>query len=670
MKNINKIALFACCALSLTVSGCADFDEINRNPFAVSALDTKPYYALNKSIVHSQQNPDTAERLFVINWAAGARQDGEDGYGTSVGEYNDGFLSASYNHMSSALKFANDAITLCDEQMELGLTNEHDLAFVPNIKAFSRIWRVYLMSEFADSFGPMPVDGFQGTNPEFASLQDVYYFLYSELAEAVADINTGVEPTAEEAKSDHAYGFDAVKWKKYAISMWMRLAMRLSEADPAKAQSEFEKAVATGTGILTADETFGVQEKGGWEDFTGVMSRTWNIQTLSATFANLTTNLGGSKALEILADPSGILYPANNDLSRFEPYIKDANTYIGKRFDKHFTLNSDNPTKGLFFDGLPENIDPRALYYFFLPGDYRNRKATGYDPYFVQTAARQQEYMLDENGDKIEGTDTDATYAWNGLPAGLWNDEALELNGIVNGDGSYGYVGTYPALADDIRSGASVRVFFGPWETYFLLAEASLYGWNTGTTAEAAYNNGIKASLEYHNLGAHYDKYIDSENYNRVGTSVKFSHTTEPSPVEMTYVDGYTNETKTTTYQYPDASKVLYKGHKLNDKLTKIITQKYIANTPWLPLENISDHSRLGLPFWEIPASTTTISTMPEWNSTSYQGEQKPGHFFHRMRYPSSLKNADPEGYATAVRLLGGDDTGVTPLWWAIGGNR
>lgn len=37
------------------------------------------------------------------------------------------------------------------------------------------------------------------------------------------------------------------------------------------------------------------------------------------------------------------------------------------------------------------------------------------------------------------------------------------------------------------------------------------------------------------------------------------------------------------------------------------------------------------------------------------------------MRFPSSLNNADPEGYAYALQLLGGADNVMTPLWWSIG---
>ena len=88
------------------------------------------------------------------------------------------------------------------------------------------------MSEFSDSFGPMPTDGFKGENPEFKSVKDVYYYMYDELEDAIACIDTDIDPTTDEAQCDPAYSYDPDKWKAYGISMWMRLAMRLSEADP------------------------------------------------------------------------------------------------------------------------------------------------------------------------------------------------------------------------------------------------------------------------------------------------------------------------------------------------------------------------------------------------------------------------------------------------------
>lgn len=675
MKNLYKFLFVS--LVAVLAASCADFDEVNTNPKVVTALSTKPYYALNKAIIKNQQNPNDAERVFVICWSAAARQDGEDGYNTSLGRGFADYSSCLYGLTATCITSCNQTMDLVEKHLAGGCT-EHEAQFYPNLTQFARIWRVYLMSEFVDSFGPMPNYGFLGENPVFNTVQENYYFMFDELADALPKIDLTVNAEGDEVSCDAVYGFDPVKWKKYGISLWMRLAMRLSEADPNKAKEQFEAAVKMGQGITTADETFAVQEYGGWDDMTGVMSRTWDIQCVSATFANLTTNFGGAKIEDVLADPTNVFY-TSADPSRYTSSIKDAHSYLGVNFNKHWETNTDNPTIGYFFDGIPTRLDPRALEVYYFAGDYSNRLYGGYFPYAAdKNYGKTFACMNDEDGNPIPGTDIETKYSWNGMQAGIWNDDKAAMNGIVNGANGElynpaGYTGTYGSIQEKYRNtGASLpkRVYFGPWETYFLLAEAAVRGWNAGISAEDAYNKGIKADFDYLNLSHLYDAYINSEDYNRVGTSVKFSHTAEPVNYEIAYKDGYTGEDKTTTYKYPDANKILYAGHKLNDQLTKIITQKFIANMPYLPLENWSEHRRLGLPFWEMPSGTSLVSYMPDWTQTSYQTGQKWGHYPQRMVYPNSLKNADPKEYEHALELLGAtDNTAMDPIWWAIGGH-
>ena len=214
----------------------------------------------------------------------------------------------------------------------------------------------------------------------------------------------------------------------------------------------------------------------------------------------------------------------------------------------------------------------------------------------------------------------------------------------------------------------SERVWFGPWETHFLLAEAALYGWNAGTSAEAAYEAGVRVSFENFGVSKYVDAYLESEDYNRVGTSVKFTHTAEPTSFTANYVNGYDNKAGTTTYEYPNSSKSLYKAG-LNTQLAKIITQKYIAQTPYGTLEMWNDRRRLGLPWFEVSNNETSFvgaDMENTWTPTTYKTGQTVNVFPQRLRYPSSLQNADPAGYAKALELLGGPDNTLTPLWWAI----
>ncbi len=719
MKTFNKLVAVTLGLASLAMAGCSDFDEVNTNPAANSPLLTPPYYLLAQAIQNSQQNPDTAERTFVINWLSISRI-ADAGYDTSLGSYDDGYLNTCYATAANAAKSATWAINVANEHLEAGSMSLHNEQFVKNTIAYSRIWRVYAMSEFADSFGPMPIDMFQGVNPKFVSLKDVYYYFMDELRAAVADIDLTFAPTSDEAKNDHAYGWNPEKWKKYGISMWMRLAMRMSEADPAKAKTEFEAAVAAGDGIKTADEAFTMPENTGWDDFSGVMSRGWNYLMINATITNLMTNFGSSAQTGLDAAKS---YYTKMDYARYEPYVKDASKYLGQDMSDYCETNSDNPTAGMFFDGLPSKIDPRAFVYFVLPNDGPDRKVKYLSNMTAAKALCDNEYMMEKNakGEKVNIPQTEICkkYAFNGLPAGWSVDLPADLNGLYNGsyqadldkyvanpDGTYpdpdnkvekpdaetnknyqsnprswGYIGSWPMIANEFRGvGDKGRLFFGPWETYFLLAEAAELGWTVGTTAKEAYEAGIKASFDYYGIGAAYSEYIASTDYNRVGTSVAFDHVAEPANYEIEYVDilgvvdengELVKETKKMQYKYPNPANILYSGGKLNDHRTKILTQKYIANAPWLPLECWSDWRRTGLPFFERPCGTEAGISYIEFSKDQWDSKAQPGQYVQRMRYPASLRNADPEEFQHALELLGDpENTGKTPLWWAIGGNK
>lgn len=255
----------------------------------------------------------------------------------------------------------------------------------------------------------------------------------------------------------------------------------------------------------------------------------------------------------------------------------------------------------------------------------------------------------------------DPKLTWNIFPAGSYGDKG-SINQLINN------VGPEPRLAMTYREGYTnpkhkYRIFFPEWETNFLIAEAAIRGWKVSKSGKQAYEDGIRQSFEY--IGAdHVDKYLLSEDYNRVGTSVKWEHIAEPpTSITMDYIDGYTKEHKTMEYQYPPIKSRLYKK-AMNDQLTKIITQKFIANTPWLPLEAWSDHRRLGLPFFNTPVIEKALDNMPQLTQSNYTNAQV-NFYPQRIPYPSNIKNGNSEGYQQALTALGGKDDIFTPLWWA-----
>ncbi|MFN4316418.1 MAG: SusD/RagB family nutrient-binding outer membrane lipoprotein [Chitinophagaceae bacterium] len=632
MKTFLKYACLPLLA-SAIFAGCSKFDEVNEDPYLVTEDQVQVEYFINNAIIGSQMDPHIAERIFVLYWKTAGRQ--QFGGGISSGGYNDGWSSDYYGggYAGGWLNAISSGIQVAEAQIASGNVK----AYTNNLLQVARIWRVYLMSELADTFGPIPINAFQGKNPEFVDLKTVYYHMLDELKDASSKLDISV--TGPDAKFDQAYGFNYGKWQKFANSMRLRLSMRLSEVDPAKAKSEFEAAVTLPL-ITTMDETFQVAEKPGWDALTGVMTREWNYFQLPATYSNIVKGLGGV----LTEDQVG---------AEMHPYIK-ANNDMGLRLTDHFTTMTNDPSAGYWLDGLPYSIDPRAYKTYIIPGDFTNGDFNSY-PSWDQTAKTTQRNLLDASNNVVKTLD--AKYTWNAPANGDWGQKGAR-NQIRS------FNGAIPRHGQHFRNSSSKRIFFAPWETHFLIAEAAVRSWSVPMSGKAAYEAGIDLSFAYFGVSSFAASYKTSTEYNYCGTSVSWDHTTEPGASRaVTYVDGYTNTPGNGTINYP--TNTLYQnGTVRNDRLTKIITQKFIAQNPWLPLETWSDHRRLGLPFFENPAIENPLVNMPALTSSNYMTSNVK-FFPQRVRYPSSLPASNPAGYQQAVGFLGGEDAVLTPLWWA-----
>lgn len=646
MNTIIKHTLrYACwvAAASLVLASCKKFDEVNTDPTAANEDQIQVEYLINNAIMGAQMNPDIAERSFVLYWEAAGRQcadfDAPSPGVISVGNYNDGWTTNYWNGQASWQTRINSAIKIAQSRLE---TKENLKEYTNDMLQVARIWRAYLMSEMADNWGPIAIDGFKGVNPDYASVKDVYYFMLDELKDATSKMDVSITVPESVAKEDPAFGFNFAQWKKYGNSMRLRLAMRLSEVDPDKAKAEFEDAAKSMDELITVNsDNFAVQEQDSWTDLAGVMSRSWDVQPMSVTYRNLTVGLGGINSADQLA-------------SSFSKYVKPAND-LGLRYTDFFPLKNNDPNAGYWLDGLPNTIDPRAYVVFCIPGDTLNSNFPDQNGDYDRTTVRN---LYKKEGDDLKVVKkVNAAFTFNARIDGDWGDKD-QLNELVN------YGGTMPRLNMRFRKSTEKRVFFGSWETYFLLAEASVRGWTVPLSGKTAYEDGIKASFNFWGIDKYLSAYLGSTAYNNDGTSVDWDHTTEPPLTRtMNFKDGISGQAGTAQIKYPNNA--LYKAGKKNDHLNKIITQKFLAQVPWVPLENWSDHRRLGLPFFENPTVEKAITTLPGLTDGTYS-EASIKFQPQRLKYPSGLSNQNPNGYQQAVGLLGGaGDAVLTPLWWA-----
>jgi len=144
-------------------------------------------------------------------------------------------------------------------------------------------------------FGVMPFPSYENIvdNPPYVSVEDQYKEFFTELDEAVKmfDPAKGFLNTNE----DMIYGGDIAKWKKFANSLRLRLALRVSEIDPTLCKQQAEAAISAGVMESEADDAKCPPSNQGWgNDYNYTLLWAWGeTQHMTSSFEKLVTNIGG-----------------------------------------------------------------------------------------------------------------------------------------------------------------------------------------------------------------------------------------------------------------------------------------------------------------------------------------------------------------------------------------
>jgi hypothetical protein len=119
--------------------------------------------------------------------------------------------------------------------------------------AVAQIYRVILYERIANYWGPIPYS--QANNAEsvvpYDSEEDIYKSFFTTLDDALAILNANKGGNAF-STHDQIYSGDIDRWITFANTLRLRIAMRISEVEPALAQSEAEKAVSAG--VMASNE--------------------------------------------------------------------------------------------------------------------------------------------------------------------------------------------------------------------------------------------------------------------------------------------------------------------------------------------------------------------------------------------------------------------------------
>jgi len=239
--------------------------------------------------------------------------------------------------------------------------------------ALASIWWVYTFHRVTDYWGPIPYfkAGIPGSSVAYDAQDKIYDDFFKRLAAAVTVLK-GKTTQTPFGSYDLVYGGDVNKWIKFANTLRLRLAVRVSKVDPARAKTEAEAAYAGG--ILTAspadDALVQRSTKGNDGNGLSIMSD-WNEFRMSASMESVLKGFADPRlgtyflSAGATADkPAGIgsYEGLRNGLTATQltdaANKSDVNSHVGKRWaSPAFGGNSD-------YLSTPQNIMGTAEAYF------------------------------------------------------------------------------------------------------------------------------------------------------------------------------------------------------------------------------------------------------------------------------------------------------------------
>ena len=363
-----------------------------------------------------------------------------------------------------------------------------------NINSVLRIYRVYLMSIITDTYGDAPFSeaglGFlEGKfNPKYDKQEDIYNAFFLELEDAVNKI----DPTKDKVTGDLIYAGDVTKWQQLANSLRLRFAMRISNVNPTKAQTEFENALVANGGVITDASSDALIK----------------YMTIAFSFGQEAySDYRGNSLSQLLFGND----PANNP------------SYLCSTF----------------FNQLYNSGDPRT---FRISRCY-------YDGLMSATSTDNRVDITQEMIDKgIAFSPRDpGAYSWEPWPTGYDSDICAEL--AVNNPSVTATMAreVEPKLANNFLKSDNPGVVMTSAEVKFLMAEATVKKWNVGSvSAEDLYKQGVRAAMDFltDNYGctatidAEFDAFIqdkgafghtDNQKLEAINTQAWILHFTNPA---------------------------------------------------------------------------------------------------------------------------------------------
>jgi hypothetical protein len=244
------------------------------------------------------------------------------------------------------------------------------------------VWVLTFMKA-TDYWGPIPYfqAGTVETSVPYDAQDKIYADFFNRLDQAIA-ILTPLAGSNAYGSYDLIYGGDVSHWIKFANSLRLRLALRVSNVDPTTGQSEAEKSVAAGvmtTSAGTAPDDAFIERSSVGGDINGLSTMSdWNEFRMSATMASvlrgyqdprinqffLPTANSGNPTFGVFANYSGLRNGLTVAEQTMPINLAVANSHQGQRWASTNVMVGGTVVGEASYTNTPQNVMETAESYF------------------------------------------------------------------------------------------------------------------------------------------------------------------------------------------------------------------------------------------------------------------------------------------------------------------
>ena len=250
MKSIYKLTGLLL-AFTLTISSCDEraLLDLNTDPNAATDMDMQYLFSLATLRIGGEYENTRANMLYAATMIQ---------HSSSLAGYFSGdkyFYNAQYSgaymesHYTGVIRSFSHVIE-----------KTKDNPAEANVNAAATVLRIFDLHRMTDLYGDVPyfqagkgLEGAENWFPVYDNQRDIYFDMVDQLKAA----RDKFSPSARSiASQDFVYAGNLDQWKRFANALLMRIAMRMSNVDAAKAREVFIEANTSGTFQSNADNGY------------------------------------------------------------------------------------------------------------------------------------------------------------------------------------------------------------------------------------------------------------------------------------------------------------------------------------------------------------------------------------------------------------------------------